>query len=446
MRRDPGLDGDAQRLEQLVWLVLLRVCTSAESPLDLTDIPAGLRWEAWARNRSGDTEGFPEFVDAQVLRPLRQLTGPVGAPLAELLSAVRNRMTNGQLLSALVERVDNWSLASADDMHQIGSIYEHLVSAIGGAGNAGEFYTPRSLTGLMAQLTRIRPGETVLDPASGTGGMLISALEVAAAPIRVAGIEKKALPHLLGATNLVLHGVTDLAAITRGNLLLTSWRATAPDYDVVLSNPPFGGVEEPGVDTSTPGGIRTQETLDLFMARIPRLLAPGGRAAVVVPDGFLFGSGAKVDLRRQLVDDLRLDLVLRFPGGVFSPYTGIASNVLLFSRNEPADSFWLYEVPPPRGTRAFSRTRPLGKEQLDPFLEWWARLLARRARAAEQGSVGGRLDPGREGERGGTGRRAGRPGRADRRGRRARAGAAVVAALGPPRAEGADHRPTPGAW
>lgn len=374
MRRDPGLDGDAQRLEQLVWLILLRVCTGESSALDLTSVPRELRWESWVAAMPTNASEVPRYVEHEVLRGLRSLDAGTGSVIAQLLEQVHNRMTNGTLLSELVGRVERWRLRSGEDVHQLGRLYEELIAAIGSAGNAGEFYTPRVLTQLMAELVDPVEGDLVLDPAAGTGGMLVSALDEAekrAIRVRVAGVEKKGLPHLLGATNLVLHGVTDLEAIKRGNLLARPWNEMQPAYDIVLSNPPFGGVEEPGIVAETPDGIRSQETLDLFIARIPHLLRPGGRAAVVVPDGFLFGGGARERLRRQLGEELDIQLLIRFPNGVFSPYTSIASNVLLFRKQKPNPGFWVYQVPPPSGARAFSRTRPLTREHLTLLRDWW---------------------------------------------------------------------------
>jgi len=215
MRRDPGLDGDAQRLEQLVWLILLRVCTAQNTPLPLQGLPEPLRWEDWTERLPQDADLVPAWVEDNVLAPVRALQQGSGAELARLLRPIRNHMSNGELLRQLIGRIGLWSLASTAEVHQIGRLYEHLVSVIGGAGNAGEFYTPRSLTNLLAELVELRQGDSVFDPAAGTCGMLISALGIAEHQgfgIEVGGVEKKSLPHLLGSTNLVLHGIDRLTA------------------------------------------------------------------------------------------------------------------------------------------------------------------------------------------------------------------------------------------
>ncbi|WP_218917023.1 HsdM family class I SAM-dependent methyltransferase [Brevibacillus massiliensis] len=251
------------------------------------------------------------------------------------------------------------------------------------AGNAGEYYTPRAVTQFMVDMTNPQLGEKVLDPACGTGGFLTCALEHLMKQAKtvedrqlvqssILGIEKKPLPHILSVTNLILHDI-DIPKIRRDNSLSRPLRdyGIKDKVDVILTNPPFGGIEEDGIQANFPASFRTKETADLFMVLILTLLKDGGRAAVVLPDGFLFGEGVKTRIKEKLLSECNLHTIVRLPNGVFAPYTGIRTNLLFFTKGEPTKEIWYFEHPYPEGQKSYSKTKPIRIEEFDLEKQWW---------------------------------------------------------------------------
>lgn len=382
MRMDPGVDGDAQRLAQLVLLLFLREVDAEDKRRSQTTgrarvMPTGTRWEDWAEGAIPDRDLIQHLND-EALPALRQLGGPpsgLGRLISAAISDVQNSMTSGALLREVTQQLHFLNPDEQPDRHLLGDIYEQLLSGLREAGNAGEFYTPRAVTSFVAEMLDVRPGESVIDPASGTAGFLTSVLETSrkrhGGDPDLYGIEKKPLPHLLSLTNLLIHGVAAGGRLVRGNGLDTRI-GPAEGFDVVVTNPPFGGSEEDGVVQIFPPGFRTRETADLFVYTLMGRLRKGGRGAVVLPDGLLFGSGARRRIREELLRRCSVETVVRLPEGVFSPYTDIKTNILFFSKTESTKGVWFVEQSPPAGAKRFTRRNPLTQADMQPIRQWWS--------------------------------------------------------------------------
>lgn len=390
LRRDAGVGGDADRLEQISWMLFLKTLDDLEIWRESahehhrSPIPDDLRWRTWAvRDRLG-ADDLISFVDDLLLPALKSLpeVTPLSRTVRQVFSETRNYMRSGELLRRAVDALNETDLAHLVTRQSLAESYEHLLASSVNSGLLGEYYTPRALTRLVVELTDPRPGETILDPVCGTGGFLVDAVEHLRSrreeggiderdlQASILGIEKQFFPYLLCVTDLLLHGV--VATILRENALLR----TASDTfhagpDVVLANPPFGGMEAGSVGAQVPREFRTRETTDLVLYYIMEALRPGGRAAVLVPDGALSGEGARARLRRRLLEECDLHTIVRLPRGVFSPYTSIETNLLFFTRGKPTTETWVYEHPYPAGQKGYSKTRPLRIEEFDALRTWW---------------------------------------------------------------------------
>ncbi|MRG98166.1 type I restriction-modification system subunit M [Polyangium spumosum] len=396
MRKDTGVDGDAQRIGQLVWMLFLKILDDREIEKETarkryrSPIPDELRWGAWAADPEGITgDELLKFVNNELFPGLKGLPGadPLSTVIRSVFEDAYNYMKSGHLLRQVVNKLNDIDFNRSADRHEIGGIYEQVLSDLRGAGNAGEYYTPRAVTAFMVERVDPKLGETVLDPACGTGGFLACAIEhlrekykkteadeqTIQASIR--GIEKKPLPHLLCMTNMVLHEIDAPTQIRRDNAL----RRSVADYgkkdkvDVIVTNPPFGGIEEDGIENSFPGAFRTRETADLFLYLLTVLLRDGGRAALVLPDGTLFGEGVKTRLKERLLTECDLHTIVRLPKGVFAPYTGIKTNLLFFTKGKPTTEVWYYEHPYPPGYKSYSKTKPMRIEEFEPERKWWSK-------------------------------------------------------------------------
>lgn len=396
MRQDAGVDGDAQRISQLVWLFFLKIFDDKEMENELENpnyhspIPVRLRWRNWAADEEGITgDGLLEFINNDLFKTMKELeVGPDSDPriflVREVFSDSYNYMKSGTLIRQVVNKINQIDFNDLGDRHVFNDIYEKILKDLQSAGNAGEYYTPRAVTQFMADMVAPQIGETVLDPACGTGGFLVCALENMHQQAKsaddwqtiarsISGIEKKPLPHLLSITNLILHNI-EVPNISRDNSLS---RRPMRDYgkadrvDVILTNPPFGGVEEQGVENNFPASFRTRETADLFLVMIIQLLKDNGRAAVVLPDGFLFGEGAKTRIKERLLERCNLHTIVRLPNGVFNPYTGIKTNLLFFQKGKPTEEIWFYEHPYPEGYKSYSKTKPMRIQEFKPEKTWW---------------------------------------------------------------------------
>ncbi|TAV12590.1 SAM-dependent DNA methyltransferase [Rhizobium leguminosarum] len=396
MRQDAGVDGDAQRISQLCWMFFLKIMDDQDEELELTHdnyvspIPERFQWRNWASDPEGITgEALLNFVNSELFPALK--TVPVSAKPGDRRRVVRdlfedayNYMKSGQLIRQVVNKISDVDFNSLTERQHFGEIYEQILNDLQSAGNAGEYYTPRALTSFMVERIDPKPGETLFDPACGTGGFLTCAIrhmeknhvrmpdqrEKMQAGLRA--VEKKPLPHMLCVTNMLLHGIEDPSFVRHDNTLarpLISW-GKDERVDIVLTNPPFGGREEDGIENNFPT-FRTKETADLFLALIVRLLKDGGRAAVVLPDGSLFGEGIKTRLKEHLLEECNLHTIVRLPNSVFKPYASIGTNLLFFEKGTPTKDIWYWEHRVPEGQKAYSMTKPIRQEHLQDCVDWW---------------------------------------------------------------------------
>ena len=399
MRNDEGINGDAQRIEQIVWLLFLKIYDAKEEEWEFMDsayrsiIPEKLRWRSWAVDKKDGKaltgDALLNFVNNELFPGLRDL--PLDETSSRRQRIVRaafednnNFMKKGVLLRQVINVIDAIDVSSLNSRHAFGEIYETILKNLQSAGNAGEFYTPRAVTDFMAAMLAPKLGERIADFACGTGGFLTSALNQLAPQIKTVedrrqynsalyGCEKKALPFLLCVTNMLLHDLDD-PVIMHGNSLSRPVQDYQESdlFDVILMNPPYGGSELESIKANFPLELRSSETADLFMALIMHRLKDKGRAAVILPDGFLFGAdGAKLALKHKLLTEYNLHTVIRLPKSVFAPYTPIATNILFFDKTGPTKETWFYRIDLPEGYKAFSKTKPMRLEHFAPVTAWW---------------------------------------------------------------------------
>lgn len=394
MRKDAGTYGDAQRLEQLGWMFFLKIFDDREKELDLlrdnykSPLPKELRWSTWAADEEGITgDALLQFVNNTLLPKLQALTAggdKISALIRTAFEDANNYMKNGTLMRQVINKINGIDFNATDDRHMFGDIYEKMLKDLQSAGNAGEFYTPRAVTEFIIDRLDPRLGESFLDPATGTGGFITclirylrkqakSEADERAIQECFSGIEKKHLPHILCITNLLLHGIDVPSNVRHGNTLARPLRDWGPKerVDVIATNPPFGGMEEDGIESNYPAEFRTRETADLFLVLLMKLLKPGGRAGLVLPDGTLFGEGVKTRIKEALLTECNLHTIVRLPNGVFNPYTGIRTNLLFFTKGTPTTHVWYYEHPYPPGAKSYNKGKPIRIEEFDAERAWW---------------------------------------------------------------------------
>jgi type I restriction enzyme M protein len=398
MRKDVGVDGDAQRISQLVWMFFLKIFDDREAELELIEddykspLAEHLRWRNWAKNPEGMTgEALYDFVNSQLFPTLKEKLvthGPAGERarvIRNVFEDAYNYMKSGTLMRQVINKISEIDFNNTSDRHTFGSIYEQILRDLQSAGNAGEFYTPRALTRFIVNRVDPKLDEIVLDPACGTGGFLTCTIDhkrVHYVKIKedeetlvksIRGVEKKTLPYMLAVTNMILHGIDTPTNIRHDNTLARPYKdyGNADRVNVIVTNPPFGGMEEDGIENNFPANLRTRETADLFMALIIKLLKDRGRAAVVLPDGFLFGEGVKTRLKQSLLEECNLHTIVRLPNGVFNPYTGIKTNLLFFTKGLPTENVWYYEHPYPEGVKSYNKTKPMRFEEFEAEINWW---------------------------------------------------------------------------
>lgn len=397
MRQDSGVDGDAQRISQLCWMFFLKIIDDQDQELELlsaeyvSPIPAHLQWREWAANPEGITgEALVSFINNQVFPELKNLPvspqpGDRRRVVKDVFEDAYNYMKSGHLIRQVVNKITEIDFNNLAERQHFGDIYEQILNDLQSAGNAGEYYTPRAVTSFMVDRIDPKPGQTLFDPACGTGGFLTSSIrqmreryvktprdeESMQGALRA--VEKKQLPHMLCVTNMLLHGIDDPGFVRHDNTLARPYISYGQSdrVDIVLPNPPFGGTEEQGIESNFPAHFRTRETADLFLALIVRLLKPAGRAAVVLPDGTLFGEGVKTRLKEHLMEECNLHTIVRLPNSVFRPYASIGTNLLFFEKGKPTEEIWYYEHRVPEGQKAYSMTRPIRFEHLQACIDWW---------------------------------------------------------------------------
>jgi len=397
MRKDVGVDGDAQRISQLVWMIFLKIFDDKEQEAELlsadykSPLPEDMRWRNWAADPEGMTgDELWYFVNDELFPTLKELhVGANGNQRAMIVRSVfedgYNYMKSGTLMRQVINKINEIDFTSANDRHMFGDIYEKILKDLQSAGNSGEYYTPRAVTQFMADMVAPKLGEKILDPACGTGGFLTCALNnIRSQQVRtiederllqssIFGVEKKQLPHSLCITNMLLHDIDVPSNIKHDNTLARPLISYGPKdrVDVVLTNPPFGGMEEDGIENNFPTGLRTRETADLFLVFIMHILKDGGRCGMVLPDGTLFGEGVKTRIKEKLLTECNLHTIVRLPNGVFNPYTGIKTNLLFFTKGEKTREVWYYEHPYPEGYKSYSKTKPMRIDEFEPEKAWW---------------------------------------------------------------------------
>ena len=398
MRNDAGINGDAQRLEQIAWMLFLKVYDAKEQDWEFEEddyvsiIPDACRWSTWAHDPTGKGmtgDALLDFVNNTLFPTLKRLPVDATTPIRKAIvqstfSDANNYMKDGVLLRQVINVIDELDLSDYEESHAFGEIYEAILKELQSAGSAGEFYTPRAVTDFMAMMIRPQIGEKMADFACGTGGFLTSWLKELEKNVEttedreafgssIYGIEKKQFPYMLCITNMLLHGV-DVPQVYHDNSLLKDVLDYTEDdaFDVVLMNPPYGGSEKADVKNHFPADLASSETADLFMSVIMYRLKENGRAAVILPDGFLFGTdNAKLNIKKKLLSEFNLHTVVRMPGSVFSPYTSITTNILFFDRTGPTKETWFYRLDMPEGYKHFSKTKPMKLEHFDPVRAWW---------------------------------------------------------------------------
>lgn len=421
MRKDKGLNGDLDRLPLLTWIMFLKFLDDLEQQREEEStlsgkkfkaaIEAPYRWRDWAADSQGITgDELLSFINSDeavradgqkgsgLFAYLRSLSSSNGDNrrdvIATVFKGVDNRMKSGYLLRDIINKVGGIHFTSSDELHTLGALYESMLRETrDAAGDSGEFYTPRAVVRFMVEVSDPRLGETVLDPASGTGGFLVEAYNYLEKQVKtvadrrrlqndtITGCEPKSLPYLLCQMNLLLHGL-DAPQIDPGNALRfkLSEIGEKERVDVILTNPPFGGEEEKGIQGNFPEDRQTAETALLFLQLImrklkrqPTSIGRPARAAVVVPNGTLFGDGVCVRIKEELLKEFNLHTVVRLPNGVFAPYTSIPTNILFFDRSGPTKEVWFYEQPLPEGRKNYTKTQPMQFEEFKGCMAWWAK-------------------------------------------------------------------------
>lgn len=417
MRQDSGVSGDAQRIEQMVWVFFLKVYDAQEEEWEFKTrrdaqpyksiIPEKYRWRNWAHSRDEDGKAISNVLTGDSLLafinemfttlktlPITATTPMKQAVVRDVFEDLNQYMKNGILLRQVVDVVDEIDFSDNEDRHTFGDIYEGILKDLQGAGRAGEFYTPRPLTDFIVEFLKPELGEKFGDFTSGTGGFLTSALNHLFAQVKsaddvklyqdsVLGQEWKPFPYLLSITNLFVHGI-DAPNIRHMDSLGRRLKDWEPDCDTIGMNPPYGGSTESSVKANFPAEFQSSETADLFLVLIMQRLKAGGRAGVIIPDGFLFGTdGAKLAIKKKLLSEFNLHTIIRLPGSIFAPYTSIATNILFFDRPKAkradgklsTEETWFYRLDMPEGYKHFSKTKPMLKEHADPIRAWWKRRV-----------------------------------------------------------------------
>ena len=413
MRNDAGINGDAQRIEQIAWMLFLKVYDAKEQDWEWENedytsiIPEQCRWRNWAvddhTGKAITGDSLLEFVNNTLFpvlkgNDIKDTNGTVLIPGVKVdastpikkaivqttFNDANQYMKDGILLRQVINVIDVLDLGNYEESHAFGEIYETILKELQSAGSSGEFYTPRAVTDFMAEMIDPQIGERVADFACGTGGFLTSWLKKLATKIKttedqakydasIYGIEKKQFPYMLCITNMLLHGI-DVPQIYHDNSLLKDVLDYTEDdqFDVILMNPPYGGNEKPEIKNHFPADLASSETADLFMSVIMYRLKKNGRAAIILPDGFLFGTdNAKVAIKKKLFSEFNLHTVIRMPHSVFAPYTSITTNILFFDNTKPTETTWFYRLDMPEGYKNFSKTKPMEFKHFKPAIDWW---------------------------------------------------------------------------
>lgn len=399
MWTDTGLNGDAQRIEQLGWMLFFKIFSDKDKELEILNddyvspIPEELHWDAWAGNDEGITgDELQNFVDNKLFKQLKDIQLVPSEDvrykraliIREVFDGNNNYMKSGTNIRKVLNKLNEIDFNTTKDKHAFGELYETILKELQSAGKSGEFYTPRAITAFITEMINPQLGEKILDPACGTGGYLTAAIEHLKKQANsveerqsiaknIIGWEYKPLPYLLATTNLILHDM-EVPNITFRDSLdqpLSSY-TEKNRVNAILANPPFGGIVANNNENNFPQNFRTKESADLFLILMIHLLKQGGRAGIVLPDGSLTGDGVKQRVRQKLLEDCNLHTIIRLPNSVFQPYATVATNLLFFTKGEPTKEVWYYEHRLPEGQKSYSKTRPIKVKEFDPIKKWWS--------------------------------------------------------------------------
>jgi len=393
-RKDPGLSGDAQRIEQLGWMIFLKLFDDKDKEKELLDlkyksaIPAELQWRTWAENDEGITgDELTVFVNNKLFPQLKELPvtadNRLGVIIRNIFDGTNNYMKSGTTFRQAINKLNEIDFNSSKEHHIFNAIYEDILQGLATKKDTGEFYTPRAVTQFIIDMINPQLGEKLKDPANGTGGFLVCAIEHLRNQVKnvadlkilqetITGTELKPLPFMLSVINLIIHDI-EVPQIENGDSLsreLTSIRQ-ADRVDIIVTNPPFGGVVGDGMETNFPLNYRTKESADLFLILFIQLLKDGGRAGIVLPDGSLTGEGVKARVREKLLTDCNLHTIIRLPQSVFAPYATVNTNLLFFDKGKKTKEVWYYEHTLPEGAKAYNKTKPIRIEEFDTIKSWW---------------------------------------------------------------------------
>lgn len=393
-RKDPGLSGDAQRIEQLGWMIFLKLFDDKDKEKELLDtkykspIPAELQWRNWAENDEGITgEQLINFVNNKLFPQLKNLTVAVddklGIIIRQIFDGTNNYMKSGHTFRQAINKLNEIDFNSSKEHHVFNVIYEDILQGLAAKKDTGEFYTPRAVTQFLVDMVNPQLGEKITDPACGTAGFLVCAIEHLKKQVKtiadkqtlqetVTGSELKPLPFMLSVVNLITHDIA-VPQITNGDSLSREYNSIRQKdrVDIIVANPPFGGVVGDGMETNFPLNYRTKESADLFLILFIQLLKDGGRAGIVLPDGSLTGDGVKQRVRQKLLEDCNVHTIVRLPQSVFAPYATVNTNLIFFEKGKPTKEIWYYEHTLPEGQKAYSKTKPIRIEEFNPIKDWW---------------------------------------------------------------------------
>jgi type I restriction enzyme M protein len=392
MREDRGISGDGQRIEQLGWMLFLKIFDDKDKELELLDetykspIPNKFKWRNWAANDEGLTgDELLKFIDQELFPTLKKLPAhnPRSYMVREIFEGINNYMKSGINLRKVCNKLNEIDFNKATERHLFGEIYESILKELQSAGDYGEFYTPRAITQFIVEMINPQLGEKILDPACGTGGFLTCAIDYLKKQVKninqrniiqqtVIGWEWKPLPYVLATTNLILHDI-ELPNITYRDALdkpLSEYKEK-DRVDIIITNPPFGGTVTNNNENNFPQAFRTKESADLFLILFIHLLKKGGRSGIVLPDSSLTGDGVKQRVRQKLLEDCNVHTIIRLPQSVFAPYATVNTNLIFFEKGKPTNEIWYYEHTLPDGVKAYSKTKPIRIEEFDPIKKWW---------------------------------------------------------------------------
>jgi type I restriction enzyme M protein len=393
-RKDPGLSGDAQRIEQLGWMIFLKLFDDKDIEKELMNsnykspIPKDLQWRSWAADDEGITgDALIQFVNNELFPKLKNLNisadDKLGIIIRNIFDGTNNYMKSGTTFRQAINKLNEVDFNSSKEHHVFNLIYEEILQGLAAKKDTGEFYTPRAVTQFIVDMVNPKLGERITDPACGTGGFLVCAIEHLKKQEKsiedrkllqdtILGSELKPLPYMLGVVNLITHDIA-IPLIENGDSLsreLTSIKQK-DKVDIIVANPPFGGVVGDGMETNFPLNFRTKESADLFLILFIQLLKDGGRAGIVLPDGSLTGDGVKQRVRQKLLEDCNVHTIVRLPQSVFAPYATVNTNLIFFEKGKPTKEIWYYEHTLPDGYKAYSKTKPIQISEFDEIKKWW---------------------------------------------------------------------------